>query len=157
MFKSPILAAFIGASLMLAGCAGVNETAKKVGVETEFVNVYEGANGFAENAYVTIRLYEATIDAAIYACDVTVNPAAVNTPDVVCIEASKAADKTTPAVKAATRSIGTYLYLDGKVNEILADGKVVPDEVLDAASQAFFKARTEWLDVEQEINVYLGK
>jgi hypothetical protein len=157
MFKNIAIAATAGLTLALAGCSAVNSGAQKAGVDAEFVNVYEGVSGFTDNAYVTIRLYEATLDAAIFACDVEANPVAVKTPDEVCVKASEAAEKLSPAVEVASRSIGTYLYLDGKVNELMADGKVVPQELLQAASEAFYKAKTEWGDIEADVKAYTGQ
>jgi hypothetical protein len=85
-----------------------------------------------------------------------VNPAAVETPVEVCEKAADAAQKLSPAVQAASRSIGTYVYLDNKVDQIREDGEVVPDEILLAASEAFFKARGEWAAIEGDIKAYIG-
>lgn len=157
MFKKISFALAAVGLATIAACGTVNSTAEKVGLGVEFENVYEGVSGFTDSAYVTIRLYEATIDAAIYACDETVNPEAVKTPDEVCIKAAAAIEKISPAVEAAAHSIGTYVYLDGKVNELMADGKPVPAEVLQAASEAFYKAKTEWGDIEADVKAFVGK
>lgn len=157
MFKKFAIAAAAGLTLALAGCSVISGGAQKAGVEVEFVNPYAGVSGFADSAYVTIRLYEATLDAAIYACDVEVNPDAAKTPDEVCIKASEAAEKLSPAVEAAAHSLGTYVYLDGKVSELMADGKIVPAELLQAASEAFYKAKTEWSDIEADVKAFTGK
>ena len=157
MFKKLAIAAAAGLTLALAGCSAISGGAQKAGVEVEFVNPYAGVSGFADSAYVTIRLYEATLDAAIFACDVEANPAAAKTPDEVCIKAADAAEKLSPAVEVAAHSIGTYVYLDAKVNELMADGKVVPAELLQAASEAFYKAKTEWGAIEEDVKQFNGK
>lgn len=154
--KRTLLGIAMAATMLVASCGTINNAAESLGIETEFTNVYEHADTFTERAYVTTRLYEASLDSAIFACDVTVNPDAVATPDAVCIEAANAAEKISPAVQAATRSIGTYVYLDRKVDAIRADGEIVPDEILLAASEAFFKARTEWAAVEEDIQAYIA-
>lgn len=157
MFKK--LSMGIAGIALLAGvtaCGTINDGADKIGLNVDFTNVYEHADSFTENSYVTIRLYEATLDAAIFACDVDVNPVAVETPIEVCEKAADAAQKLSPAVQAASRSIGTYVYLDNKVDQIREDGEVVPDEILQAASEAFFKARGEWAAIEGDIRAYIG-
>ena len=60
-------------------------------------------------------------------------------------------------MKIASRSLGNYVYLDNKVSEILADGKVVPDEVLAQAGEAFFKARADWAAIEPDVRAYIGE
>ncbi len=156
MFKTLAIAAAALAVLSVSGCGSLNSAAERVGIETEFVNVYEHADTFTERSYVTIRLYEATLDSALYACDPTVNPDASKTPDEVCFAAADAAEKISPAVQAVSRTIGTYAYLDGKVEQIRADGEIVPAEILQAASEAFYKAQTEWADVEADIQAYIN-
>jgi hypothetical protein len=137
----------------LAACSGVSK-ASEDNLGFAIPDVYASADSFAERAYVTTRLYEATLDAAIFACDVTVNPKATETPDVICAKAAQAAEKLSPVVQAADHSMGVYLYLDSKVNDMLADGKVVPDEVLVAAAEAFYKARGEWAAIEKDIEQF---
>lgn len=143
------------AALGLGGLAACQQVQETTGIE--FVNPYEGVTGFQNSAFVTIRLYEATLDSAIFACDVAVNPDAGKTPDAVCEKAAQAAEALSPRVEATSRLLGTYSYLDAKVNAILADGEVVPPEVLGAAAEAFYKAQTEWADIEGDINAFLGK
>ena len=137
--------AFLGTAGLTA-CDTVKET---TGVE--FVNPYQNVTGFTDKAYVTIRLYEATLDSAIFACDTTVNPQAAVTPDVVCQKAAEAAAQVSPAVAGVANILGTYVYMDAKVNELMAAGKPVPRDILQAASEAFYKAKTEWADVETQI------
>ncbi|MCR9222955.1 MAG: hypothetical protein NXH70_02700 [Hyphomonas sp.] len=158
MFKS-IRMGLAGLALLggVAACGTINDGAEKIGLGVNFENVYQGADSFSSNAFVTVRLYEATLDSAIFACDPTVNEAAAETPLEVCEKAADAAERISPAVQAASRSIGVYIYLDNKVDAIRADGEVVPDEVLQAAGEAFFKARTEWMAIETDIQAYIAQ
>lgn len=158
MFKS-LRMGLAGLALIgsVAACGTINEGAEKIGLGVNFENVYEGADSFSSNAFVTIRLYEATLDAANFACDPTVNEAAIETPIEVCEAAADAADRISPAVEVAAHSIGVYIYLDSKVDQIRADGEVVPDEILLAASEAFFKARTEWSVIEEDIQAFIAQ
>lgn len=157
MFKKFAIAAIAGLAMIVTGCSAISDGAQKAGVDVTFVDPYAGVSGFADNAYVTIRVYEASIDSAIYACDVEVNPDAAKTPDEICVKAAEAAEKLSPAVEAASHSLGTYVYLDGKVNEIMATGQPVPAEILQAASEAFYKAKTEWGDIEADVKAFNGK
>lgn len=157
MLKKLATAVAVAAALALAACGTINNGAKAAGVDVTFANVYESAVKFQDKAYVTIRLYEATLDAAIFACDTSVNPDATKTPKEVCQTAAATADKLSPAVESAAHAIGTYVYVDGKVTELMASGKPVPAELLAAASEAFYKAQTEWNDVAGPIESYIGK
>lgn len=157
MFKKVAISLAAVATLGLAGCGTINDGAASIGLNVEFENVYESTDSFVERAYVTGRLYEATLDQAIFACDPEVNPDAANTPIEVCEKAAEAAEMISPAIQAASRSIGVYIYLDNKVDAIRADGEIVPDEILEAAAEAFFKARTEWAAIEGDIEAYIGQ
>ena len=157
MFKKLAISLTAVSALGLAGCGTINDGADGIGLNVEFTDVYAETGSFEERAFATVRLYEATLDQAIAACDTETNPDAANTPIEVCEAAADAAEKISPAVQVASRSIGVYIYLDNKVDQIRADGEVVPDEILTAAADAFFKARAEWAAIEQDIQVYVGQ
>ena len=148
--KNMIAAAMMALAIGVTACSGLNNaTEKHLGIT--MVDPYENTSGFVEKAYVTTRLYEATLDAAIFACDVEVNPKAVETPDEVCASVAKAVTKLSPNVEKASRAIGTYVYLNGKVDQAAAAGQPVPDAILSAAAKASYEARSAWDDVEYEI------
>ena len=75
MKKSLIAGLAAVAFATVSACSGLSGFSEKhAGVE--FADVYAQAETFETKAYVTIRLYEATVDAAIFACDEEVNPEA---------------------------------------------------------------------------------